>query len=795
MRTITKVLRDLWLTRGRVLFMALSLAAGLTSMGAVLSMRTVLLREMARNYQESVPASATIDVGEKGISDSLLEELRGRKEVAAAERRAMREGRWRLPGQEVWGRALIFVIEDFENQKLALIEHETGEPAPARDTVLVERSALKVLSASNGDVIEVATSAGSRVVEMKISGVVHEPALAPAITEQAAYLYITKETWAGLGGAPVLNEVRILVAENPLDVRAVEAQAKSVAAWLGGRGVEIHDIRIPPPGEHPHEAPSQTVLLLFAIFSGLTVLLSGVLSASLLTITMARQVREIAVMKTIGATSARIGRLYVLMLGIVSLLAITVSFLPTWAIGRLGIDAVAELLNLDIGSYAVPLWVPCFQVAVGIALPLLTAAPAILGATRVSVQAALNDYGAGAPNPRVTNLFRHLGNRLVRAALLSAIRVKGRFALTLTLLAMGGALFIMAVSLADSWEGMTEQVFETRHYDVELHLAEPLSAQQLKQLDGVERIEVWGSAPATIASPSGLPLSHTYPDGGHGSFHMVAVPDETTLIDFALRAGRWLSPGESDGVVLNQLAAARVGKSPLGREIGLVVEGNVSTWKVIGIVDEVAAPAIAYVSQQSFRDRTGERLRTLRVSADPGVRRGDTPDVVQRIVRDITALGGGVVKAVPLQLLYNAMGEHVVVLIRSLIALSVLMAFVGILALGSTMSTNVVERTRELGVLQAVGARPAQIQKMVIIEGWFLSFLSLPLALLLAVPLTAQVAGFVGELSFKLPLPLDISWLAVGLWSLGILIVSTFVSALPARTAAKLSVVEALSHV
>lgn len=154
-----------------------------------------------------------------------------------------------------------------------------------------------------------------------------------------------------------------------------------------------------------------------------------------------------------------------------------------------------------------------------------------------------------------------------------------------------------------------------------------------------------------------------------------------------------------------------------------------------------------------------------------------------------------VVRAVPLQLLHNAMGEHVVVLIRSLLGLAVLMAVVGVLALGSTMSIGVVERTREIGVLQAIGARPAHVRRMILIEGWFTAALSLPLMLALAAPLTAFVGRVVGQLSFMLPLPLDLSWLAVAGWCAGMLLVSTLASLVPARAAIRLTVREALSHV
>jgi len=794
MRRITKVLRDLWLTRGRSGFMVLALAAGLTSLGAVLSMRAVLQREMTRNYIDTVPASAAFDVGERGITDSMLESLRRRPEVTWAERRARVEGRWRRGVDQDWGHAAIFVIEDFADQRLALIESEEGERVPPLGNVLVERSAMRVLGAETGDRFEVTTAAGV-VVEVQIAGIVHEPALAPAITEQAAYLYVTVETLELFGKAAHLDEVRVLVARDPLDLGAVETQIETLATWLMAEGIEIHEVRIPPPGEHPHQKPSEAVLLLFSFFSCLTVVLAGVLSASLLSITMARQVREIAAMKTIGATSSQILRMYALMLGLISVGALLVSGPPTWALGRLGIDAIAELLNFDITSYAVPWWVIAVQVVTGLALPLLAATPAILGASRTTVRDAMDAHGAGVPEAGLERLVGFVRNRLLQASLRNALRVRRRLFLTLGLLGVGGALFVTALSVADSWNAMTDEVLLTRHYDVELHLAEPVSAATLDRLHGVSKAEIWGSAPVTVASESGLPISRTYPDGGHGSFTLLGAPDSTELVSFELRSGKWLPPGDNNAIVLNQIAASRVGPSPLGKRVELVVEGRQAAWQVVGVVEEVAAPATAYVRAGAFVERTGQELRVLRIATATNREPEATHAAVLDVQRDLAERGATVARAVPLGLLYNAMGEHVVVLIRSLLGLALMMAIVGVLALSSSMSTSIVERTREIGVLRAIGARPFQIRRMVLIEGWFVTLLSLPFALLLAVPLTWLVGWTVGQLSFQLPLALDISWLALAGWTAGILIVATVSSLVPARGAIRHTVREALGHV
>lgn len=807
MRPELKVWRDLSAMRGRIAFMVLGLAAGLTSMGSVLTMRTVLSREMRRSYRESRPASATLETGGQ-IDDRTLAQLRQREEITLAERRATREARWRRPGAERWGRGLLFVVEDFEAQRIARIRREEGARVPPPGTVLVERSAMAVLGLSLGDEVELSTAAG-RPRTLRISGVVHESALAPAVTEQAGYFYATPETLAQLEGRAVLDEVRVVVADEPLDrsdiVRTrVEAQVDSAAAWLGERGVVIHEIKVPDPGAHPHEGPSRTVLLLFAIFSGLTVFLASILVASLLSTILARQVREVAVLKTLGASRARIAWMYALMMSIIAALALVVSVLPTVGLARLGIEKVSTMLNLDVASYGVPFWVVALQVGVGFSLPLLTAAPAIARASRRSVQEALRERGVSAPRKgwlsRVSARIS-IGDRVARAALRNAFRMPRRLFLTVGLLAVGGGLFVAAASVADAWEAMTEQVFETRHYDVELRLAQPADDRVLDTLrhpgadGGVETVERWGFAPVTFASETGLPLSRTYPDGGHGSFGLVAAPASTELVDFDLRRGRWLRPSDRDQVVLNQLAAARFGEDPIGHQVELIVEGERTRWQVVGVVDEVAAPATAYVSSAGFVERTGLPLNGVRLATGHRSEPGAVEAIIDQLDARLAEDDVRVAAVVPLELLYNAMGEHVSVLIACLTFLALLMAIVSALSLGSSVSTSVVERTRELGVLGAIGARPAQVRRMILIEALFVAVVSLPVALLVAVPLASGIGYLVGMLSFRLPLGLDLSGSAMAMWTLGSVALAALASWVPARRATRRTVRDALAQI
>jgi putative ABC transport system permease protein len=126
--------------------------------------------------------------------------------------------------------------------------------------------------------------------------------------------------------------------------------------------------------------------------------------------------------------------------------------------------------------------------------------------------------------------------------------------------------------------------------------------------------------------------------------------------------------------------------------------------------------------------------------------------------------------------------------------MAVLMALVGTIGLMSTMSMNVMERTREIGVMRAIGATPKKIRTLITWEGLIIGALSLFVAFALAVLFSTWMGKFIGNMSFRTPLTLTISATGLLIW-VGIIGVGSYLATLyPARRASNLSTREALAY-
>ena len=149
---------------------------------------------------------------------------------------------------------------------------------------------------------------------------------------------------------------------------------------------------------------------------------------------------------------------------------------------------------------------------------------------------------------------------------------------------------------------------------------------------------------------------------------------------------------------------------------------------------------------------------------------------------------------IPVWLLHNAVAAHMKVLINSLMTMAILMGLVGTLGLMSTMSMNILERTREIGMMRAIGATPNKIRNLIVWEGLLIGTLSIFIAIAFSLILSTYMGRFIGNMAFRTPLSLTVSIFALGVWVVIIVAGSYIATIFPARRANKITTREALAY-
>jgi putative ABC transport system permease protein len=471
------------------------------------------------------------------------------------------------------------------------------------------------------------------------------------------------------------------------------------------------------------------------------------------------------------------------------------AFLISLPLGRMGAfafsSAVADMLNLRLTDARAPWWVLAVQATAGLVVPLAFASGPIWRAARISVRSALDQHGATAGALAWLPAWLPVPARNV-------LRRPRRFALTITLLAAGGAMFMTALGVSRAWERNIDRIYETRHYDVEIRAHQPLTAPvvtRLASLPEVRTLEVWGYGPAAFGREGHFDVARTYPDRGHGSLAVLAPPVDTRVIDFPLVAGRWLRAADAREVVLNHVAAAQLGGPRPGAELTLSMDGMTTRWTLIGIVEEVGSPGVAYVAGSSFARASGRDDRRMVRIATTTTTASARADFIRRLERELVATGVQVETVIPFSELRTAVGDHVVILVRSLVAMAVVMALVGLLGLGSAIGVSVLERTREIAVMKAVGASRSRVLRLIVTEALITSSVSAVLAACMSLPLTWLVESLIGRLGFLAPLPFVVSPPAMMGWVAFVLGAGVLAAFLPARRAASMTIHAALAEI
>jgi putative ABC transport system permease protein len=680
--------------------------------------------------------------------------------------------------------------------------------------VLLERHALTYLKLDVGDRVVVAGFDG-RPVPLRITGSVHDPSLAPAYEEGKGYGFVTTATLPLLGAEPVLDELAVTVADAAggttpsRDRDAIVRTALSLAERLQRTtGAAIQQVAVPAPYEHPHQGQMNAMLASILAFGALALLLSAILITTMINGLLTQQIPQIGILKAVGARSGRVLQLYLLMTLLVVGAATALAFVPGVVLGREWARLLLiGMLNMEVGGLEAPWWTYVAVVVTGLGLPLLVAVGPVLGASRTTVREAI--AAAGVPGTAVSasgfdawlSGIRGL-DRTLLLGLRNSFRRRGRFLLSVGLLATAGTIFVAGLNTFAAIRAIPETLAADRRWDVEVGLAAPAANALLEEtaarVPGVTHVEAWSSALTGVRHSGEINVTRTYPDKGHGAAGVTAVPPATSLIaPLPLRAGRWLRPDDGDAIVLNQmtlqnLPGIRVGES----RIQLPIEGRLTDWLVVGVVDELFAPLCPCVSSAGFDRATGRRdqatsLRIVTDRHDPSSRL----EVTRAVARALTDRSIKVQYVRPMDWLIEVSEGHIYVLVAVFLLIATVMGVVGLIGLGSTLSANVLERTREFAVLRAVGARAATVRRVVVTEGVFMALVSCAVAVAPALALTAAMGAGIGNLFLFTPLPFRLSLPALASWVVAILIGAALASLAPAARAARLTVREALAYV
>ncbi len=320
--------------------------------------------------------------------------------------------------------------------------------------------------------------------------------------------------------------------------------------------------------------------------------------------------------------------------------------------------------------------------------------------------------------------------------------------------------------------------------------ADKLSAAISSHPD-VNLIEVWTWQQAKVRKLGVSGSSNDY------TIQLRGGPDGAQTLHATLVAGRLLENNDGRAIVMNQKLAADMGVQ-LGDQIELDYGGNrKSTWTIVGLVFDIGVGGgqnTAFARQELLNADIHQAGRGTVALIKTNSNTRATQDAVKKYMENYFAQQKIDVILASGQKENEELSGVIWGLVGGLLqTMTLLVAIVGSIGLSGTLSINVMERKREIGVMRAVGASSNDIAFIFMGEGLMLGILSW----LLAIPLSMIGAQYFVQVlgdALKFPFFYIYSYEGVAWWLAIIVVLSLVASWLPARSATQISVQQSLAY-
>jgi putative ABC transport system permease protein len=378
-------------------------------------------------------------------------------------------------------------------------------------------------------------------------------------------------------------------------------------------------------------------------------------------------------------------------------------------------------------------------------------------------------------------------------SLRNTFRNKARLAFTVITLTLAGAMFMAAFSTRAS---LTAQINEVgRYLDFDAALGVPYGTNRFAverealRIPGVTVAEGWMAA-------SGIVM---HPDGTEGDeIDISGLPADSQTIDPLLLSGRWLRADDTRQVVINDDFLEREPSVKVGSAIKLKVGNTERTYEVAGILSKHLSGPRVYMNFDTFAKLTGRQNQadTIRVRADANhiADRATQERIATQLEQRFKDAGLSNSLSQTRNTSYEMFTSAFDIILLVLVVMAGLLAIVGALSLTGTMGMNVLERTREIGVLRAVGAANSAVRKVVVVEGIVVGLMSWVFATLLSAPVGRLLASAVVESVLKAQTNFQFSVVGVVVWLAIVVVIGILSSLSPAQNAVRLSVREVLDY-
>ena len=789
----SKVLADLWDNKTRTLLVVASIAVGVFAIGTIANAYAILSEDIDASFAAVHAANITLVM--EPFDERLIDSVKRVRGVADA------EGRHHLTvsvieNGEPRKNLDLIAINDFAESEINLLEPKVGASIPSEKEMVIGFDAMNDPGYRIGDMLSIELSNGT-LRHVRMAGIVADQA-AEMDPTQMVRGYVAHDSLEWLGESPDYTRLLVIVSGDPNDEAYIESVAEAVEEKVERSGRQVFRTLTAKSGEHPQRNMVVASLGVFGALGILVMLLSSSLIFNTLNALLVQNQRQIGVMKLIGARGGQILGMYlalILIFGLIALfLAVPAGALAGYALSQF----LANMMNANLQGFRMMPTTVFIQLVIAVLVPLVAGFVPVSQGSKIKVRRAISNDRPGDTSTggglwhRAGRWLRWL-SRPVLLSIRNTFRRKGRLLLTLFTLTVSGATFIAVFNVRVSMQEYMDQMLQHFAADLTISLERPYRTSTLEkaalQVPDVKYVEGWSGASAEVLDTDGEVVEN---------LAITAPPAGSALIDPKMSAGRWLMPGDDKVIAIAEAIQDTFPDLQPGDTVRLSISGGREEDRtLVGLFSfpSFVGDPLAYVPLESLSGSqhapdhvSSYRLVTSDQSAGGQIRTGAALDHHLRAsgfnVRDVQT--GAELREMSVQMIG--------IMVALLLMMALLTAIVGSIGLTGTMGMNVLERTREIGVMRAIGAVDSAIIKSVIIEGAFIGLISWVIALPLSFPISSLLLTIIssgmqiGAIASTFTAQGMMMWLGI------VMVLTVLASAWPARNAARLTIREVLAY-
>ncbi|MCC7164548.1 MAG: ABC transporter permease [Anaerolineae bacterium] len=783
---LRKAFRDITKRRVRSLLTLLGILIGVGGVVAIVSTGQSLAQAQQATYADASQADITYWVWNAPASlPRALDEI---DNVRVSELRAdfFTRCHWDAGARDVY----LHGVTDFDDMQVDRVFLRAGRFPLTDGEAVIEESARSVIPLAFGDTLACRGSSGQPDRTFTIVGAIQTPNYPSASLLDYATLYAPSNDVIRLMGATGANGLRVKVD----DIALANDTAREISRLLDRRQIQRDAPVVRDPANYLGKRELDALLAVLAIFSVVGLITSGFLVANTLAAIVTEQVSEIGILKALGGTRGQVLMVYLLsalVYGVVgTALGLVVGAFASWRL----MLYIGALLNLTVVFQVSPLGI-ALGVFVGIGVALLAGMIPALVATRIPVKRALESYGI-TPTYGRGQLDRAV-QRLVSLPPLAAMSVRNlarrpsRALVTMLVIGVAVATSLAAQAVSATVDTAIDDLFQTYRADAWVWFGEYVGDNMraaLTSVDGVERVEVWSLQNAWVSKDAD-------DETESARARIWGLPADTELYIPKLIEGRWYGAGSSDGAVISTDLVESLGVR-LGDPIQVDTAGERRTFRVVGITidnsvflgSEVAGKVFipeTVVAKMQRREGWATFFAASFTRHDVEGVRAQLDEITQTFKRYQIGSDSAVREV-------EGAKEQTRILTIALGAMSVLVGLIGALGVVNTITLNVLERRREIGVLRSIGASDINVMQAFLTEGLAFGVGGWVIGVLLGFPLGLVLVSVMEAVLFHLDY---IFTPQMALISLGFaLLITGGASLIPALAAARMKVKEVLRY-